>query len=75
MRHNYSGKLPHHSKAQSSKKDIYVDATGLDKGKSSYRGRSRIRFGFLNVEKSAEVIVAFLRLETKGMPVAVERTD
>jgi hypothetical protein len=29
----------------------------LEEGKSSYRGRSWIRFGFLKAKKSAEVVV------------------
>jgi len=33
------------AKPKEHQKDIYVDATGIGKGKSSYQGRSWIRFG------------------------------
>jgi len=44
-------------KPQEHKKGKYVDATGIDKGKSSYQGRSPSSFVLLGTEKSAEVIL------------------
>lgn len=46
----------------------------LDEGTCSYRGKALIRFGFLNTEHSAEVIVDDLQHKPKGMTAAYERT-